>query len=274
MWTWRWLPPVGAAVTSQRRRRRLALCLRRVLCSLKLSSYKGKWVVLFFYPKDFTFVCPTEIIAFSDRSDEFRKIGCEVVAASCDTPEVHLAWIRWVVSPRVSCPAASPALWRAVTGTVVAANLIWPYDGCSTTRKNGGLGLMRIPIVSDPTRSISNDYGVLLDEGIPLRGLFVIDPEGVVQQATVNNLPVGRSVDEALRLVQGYQYVAKHGEVRPCARRGWRCVPPPSAALYRSVCAAFDGVAVVNGCRVARCVDCAMRCCRYALRAGLRDRRR
>lgn len=152
------------------------------ITSLKLSDYKGKWLVFFWYPKDFTFVCPTEIISFSDRVKEFKDIGCEVVAASVDTPEVHLAWVR-------------------------------------TPRKNGGLGHMQIPLVSDPTRSIANDYGVLIkDIGITLRGLFVIDPEGVVQQATINNLPVGRNVDEVLRLVKGYQYVATHDEVCPA---GW-----------------------------------------------------
>lgn len=146
-----------------------------------LSDYKGKWVVLFFYPKDFTFVCPTEIIAFSDRVSEFKALNCEVVGASIDTPEVHLAWVR-------------------------------------TPRKKGGLGLMQIPLVSDVSHTISNDYGVLTPDGIALRGLFIIDPAGTVQQITINNFPVGRSVDETLRLVQAFQFNAKHGEVCPA---GW-----------------------------------------------------
>lgn len=150
---------------------------------VSLSDYKGKYLVFFFYPLDFTFVCPTEIIAFSDRAEEFRKIGAEVVAASVDSHFTHLAWIK-------------------------------------TPRKEGGLGKMNIPLVSDLTKSISRSYGVLLeDQGITLRGLFIIDPTGVVRQITINDLPVGRDVDETLRLVQAFQYVEKNGEVCPA---GWK----------------------------------------------------
>ena len=139
----------------------------------------GQWLVLFFYPLDFTFVCPTEIIAFSDRSDEFRAIGCEVVAASVDSEFSHLAWTQ-------------------------------------TPRKQGGLGEMKIPLLADITKKISSDYGVLLeDDGVALRGLFIINPEGTLVQMTVNDLPVGRSVDETLRLVKAFQFVAEHGEVCP-----------------------------------------------------------
>jgi len=174
------------------------------ITSLTLSQYKGKWVVLFFYPKDFTFVCPTEIIAFSDRAGEFKAIKTEVIAASVDTPEVHLAWLR-------------------------------------TPRSAGGLGHLDIPLVSDPTRAIANDYGVLIREaGIALRGLFIIDPEGVVQQITINNLPVGRSVDEVLRLVQGYQYTAKHGEVCPA---GWK---PGEATMIADPTKSLDYFRAVN----------------------------
>merc|ERR1739838_31465 len=148
-----------------------------------LSDYRGKYVVFFFYPLDFTFVCPTEIIAFSDRVDEFRKIGAEVIGASVDSHFTHLAWTK-------------------------------------TPRKEGGLGKMNIPLVSDLTKEISRNYGVLLeDQGITLRGLFIIDPQGVVRQITINDLPVGRSVDETLRLVQAFQYVDKNGEVCPA---GWK----------------------------------------------------
>merc|ERR1712212_1132170 len=151
--------------------------------NLKLSDYKDKYLVLFFYPLDFTFVCPTEIIAFSDRVDEFKAIGCEVVACSVDSHFSHLAWTE-------------------------------------KSRKEGGLGTMKIPILSDLTKQISRDYGVLLeDEGISLRGLFVIDNKGILRQITVNDLPVGRSVDETLRLVQAFQFTDKHGEVCPA---GWR----------------------------------------------------
>ncbi|KAL8178799.1 UNVERIFIED_CONTAM: Peroxiredoxin-1 [Gekko kuhli] len=150
---------------------------------LKLSDYKGKYVVLFFYPLDFTFVCPTEIIAFSDRSEEFRKINCEVIGASVDSHFCHLAWIN-------------------------------------TPKKQGGLGSMRIPLVSDTKREIAKEYGILKeDEGISYRGLFIIDDKGTLRQITINDLPVGRSVDETLRLVQAFQFTDKHGEVCPA---GWQ----------------------------------------------------
>ncbi|XP_035390643.1 peroxiredoxin-2 [Electrophorus electricus] len=148
-----------------------------------LSDYRGKYLVMFFYPLDFTFVCPTEIIAFSERAAEFRKIGCEVIAVSTDSHFSHLAWIN-------------------------------------TPRKQGGLGSMNIPLLADLTHSISRDYGVLKeDEGIAYRGLFVIDNKGILRQITINDLPVGRSVDETLRLVQAFQHTDKHGEVCPA---GWK----------------------------------------------------
>jgi len=150
--------------------------------NVSLSDYKGKYVVLFFYPLDFTFVCPTEIIAFSDASDQFKKLGVEVLAASTDSKFSHLAWIK-------------------------------------QSRKDGGLGDMKIPILSDTNHQLSKDYGVLkADAGIAFRGLFIIDPKGVLRQITVNDLPVGRSVDETLRLIQAFQYTDKHGEVCPA---GW-----------------------------------------------------
>ncbi|XP_048344461.1 peroxiredoxin-2 isoform X2 [Sphaerodactylus townsendi] len=150
---------------------------------LKLSDYKGKYLVFFFYPLDFTFVCPTEITTFSDRVEEFRKINCEVVAASVDSHFTHLAWI-------------------------------------STPRKEGGLGPTGIPLVADINHSIAKDYGVLKeDDGIAYRGLFIIDDKGIVRQITVNDLPVGRSVDETLRLVQAFQFTDQHGEVCPA---GWQ----------------------------------------------------
>lgn len=146
---------------------------------ITLSSFKGKYVVLFFYPLDFTFVCPTEIIAFNDRVSEFEQINTQVIAASVDSKFTHLAWIK-------------------------------------TPRNQGGLGDMDIPILSDMTHKIARDYGVLLeDEGHTLRGLFIIDDKGILRQITMNDLPVGRSVDETLRLVQAFQYTDQHGEVCP-----------------------------------------------------------
>lgn len=145
---------------------------------IKLADYKGKYVVLFFYPLDFTFVCPTEIIAFSEAASQFKALNTELVAASTDSHFSHLAWIN-------------------------------------TPRKKGGLGSLNIPLLSDYTKNIAKEYGILLDSGIALRGLFLIDPQGVLRQITVNDLPVGRSVDEVLRLVKAFQFVEKHGEVCP-----------------------------------------------------------
>ena len=144
----------------------------------KLSSNRGKYVVLFFYPLDFTFVCPTEIIAFSDRVSEFEKRNCQVIGVSVDSEFSHLAWINM-------------------------------------PRKDGGLGELKYPLVADLTKKISADYGVLLDAGVSLRGLFVLDQKGVVRAITVHDLPLGRSVDEALRVVDALQHFEKHGEVCP-----------------------------------------------------------
>ncbi|KAL7990570.1 hypothetical protein Chor_014000, partial [Crotalus horridus] len=146
---------------------------------VSLDDFKGKYLVLFFYPLDFTFVCPTEIIAFSDKANEFHDVNCEVVAVSVDSHFCHLAWIN-------------------------------------TPRKTGGLGHMNIPLLSDLTKQISRDYGVLIESsGLALRGLFIIDPNGIIKHLSVNDLPVGRSVEETLRLVKAFQYVETHGEVCP-----------------------------------------------------------
>jgi len=146
---------------------------------IDLTSYSGKYVVLFFYPLDFTFVCPTEIIAFSDRASEFRNINCEVIGCSTDSHYTHLAWMN-------------------------------------TPRKQGGLGDLNIPLLADKSLKIARDYGVLDEEtGIPFRGLFIIDGKQNLRQMTINDLPVGRSVDETLRLVQAFQFTDEHGEVCP-----------------------------------------------------------
>lgn len=146
---------------------------------IKLSDYAGKYLVLFFYPLDFTFVCPTEIISFSNRIDEFRQLNTEVVGVSVDSKFSHLAW-------------------------------------CQQERNTGGVGQLTYPLLSDLTKQIARDYGVLLEtEGIALRGTFIIDPKGVVRQKSINDLPVGRSVDETLRLIKALQFHEKHGEVCP-----------------------------------------------------------
>ncbi|MBW4492986.1 MAG: peroxiredoxin [Oscillatoria princeps RMCB-10] len=153
--------------------------------TIKLSDYRGKnYVVLFFYPLDFTFVCPTEIIAFSDRYEEFSKLGTEVLGVSVDSEFSHLAWIQ-------------------------------------TDRKQGGVGDLSYPLVSDIKKEISAAYNVLDPEaGIALRGLFIIDKEGIIQHATINNLAFGRNVDETLRTLQAIQYVQSHpDEVCPA---GWK----------------------------------------------------
>lgn len=161
---------------------------------ISLTDYLGKYVVFFFYPLDFTFVCPTEILAFNDRLEEFKKINTEVIACSTDSHFTHLAFQN-------------------------------------TPRKQGGLGKVNIPLLSDLSHSISKDYGVFLEDlGHTLRGLFIIDPKGVLRQITMNDLPVGRSVDETLRLVQAFQYTDTHGEVCPAnwSPGGHTIIPNPS----------------------------------------------
>jgi peroxiredoxin (alkyl hydroperoxide reductase subunit C) len=145
----------------------------------RLSDYRGKWVILFFYPLDFTFVCPTEILAFSDRLGEFRKMDAEVLGVSVDSKFSHLAWTE-------------------------------------KKREEGGIYGLSYPLLADLKKTIARDYDVL-DEGgeVALRGLFLVDPEGIVQHVTVNNLGVGRSVDETLRVLQAFQFVQEHGEVCP-----------------------------------------------------------
>ena len=144
----------------------------------KLSDYRGKYVVLFFYPLDFTFVCPTEIIAFSSKTEEFKKRNTEVIGVSIDSKFSHLAWRN-------------------------------------SDRKKGGLGEISYPLVADMDKKISADYDVLLDAGIALRGLFLIDKNGIVQHQLINNLPLGRNIDEALRMVDALQYFENNGEVCP-----------------------------------------------------------
>ncbi len=151
---------------------------------VKLSDYRGKYVVLFFYPLDFTFVCPTEITAFSDRYSDFSDLNTEVLGVSVDSEFSHLAWIQ-------------------------------------TDRNSGGVGDLNYALVSDIKKEISAAYNVLDPEaGVALRGLFIVDREGILQHATINNLAFGRNVDETLRVLQALQYVQSHpDEVCPA---GWQ----------------------------------------------------
>jgi peroxiredoxin (alkyl hydroperoxide reductase subunit C) len=146
--------------------------------SFTLSQFKGKYVVLFFYPLDFTFVCPTELHAFNEKYAEFKARGVELVAVSTDSWFSHLAWLN-------------------------------------TPKNKGGIEGVEYPIVADFNKKVSADYDVLLGGGMALRGLFIIDKDGVVQSQIINNLPLGRNVDEVLRLVDALQHTETHGEVCP-----------------------------------------------------------
>jgi peroxiredoxin (alkyl hydroperoxide reductase subunit C) len=149
--------------------------------NFSLSDYKGKYIVLFFYPLDFTFVCPSEIIAHHHRVAEFEKRGVQVIGVSIDSQFTHLAWRN-------------------------------------TEVKNGGIGQIDFPLVADIQHEIVKAYGVQHPAGIALRGSFLIDKEGVVRHQVVNDLPLGREVDEMLRLVDALQFTEEHGEVCPA---GW-----------------------------------------------------
>ncbi len=144
----------------------------------KLEDYRGKHVVLFFYPLDFTFVCPTEILEFNHKLAEFEKRGVQVIGCSTDSHFSHLAWKNQDI-------------------------------------KEGGIGNIQYPLVSDFAKTISRDYGVLLEDGVALRGSFLIDKEGVLQHAVINNLPLGRNIDEMIRMVDALQFTEEHGEVCP-----------------------------------------------------------
>lgn len=145
------------------------------IAQLQLSSYKGKNVVLFFYPLDFTFVCPSEILAFNKKLDEFKKRNTEVIGVSVDSKFTHLAWKN-------------------------------------TKLEDGGIGNIQYPLVSDLNKNISREYGILFGESVALRGLFLIDTKGIIRHAVINDLPLGRNVDEALRMVDALQFVETHGD--------------------------------------------------------------
>jgi peroxiredoxin (alkyl hydroperoxide reductase subunit C) len=149
---------------------------------LKLSSYRGKYVILYFYPLDFTFVCPSEIIAFDKALDKFKEKNAEVIGVSVDSQFTHFAWK-------------------------------------STAVDQGGIGNIQYPLVADLNKNIARDYGVLIDDSVALRGLFLIDKEGIIRHAIVNDLGLGRNVDEALRMLDALQFTEKYGEVCPA---NWR----------------------------------------------------
>jgi peroxiredoxin (alkyl hydroperoxide reductase subunit C) len=152
------------------------------ISELQLSSYRGKYVILFFYPLDFTFVCPSEIIAFDEALDKFAAKNAELIGVSVDSQFSHYAWKN-------------------------------------TPVEEGGIGQVKFPLVADLTKNISRDYGVLTDDSVALRGLFLIDKEGIVRHAVINDLGLGRNVDEALRMLDALQFTEKHGEVCPA---NWR----------------------------------------------------
>ena len=159
------------------------------------SHLAGKYGVLFFYPLDFTFVCPSEILAFDHRLDEFRSRNCEIIAVSVDSHFTHLAWKNTPVN-------------------------------------QGGLGNVRFPMVADLTKTIARDYDVLLNEAIALRGSFLIDRDGIVQHQVVNHLALGRNVDEMLRMLDALQFTEEHGEVCPA---GWNKGKPGMKASVEGV---------------------------------------
>ncbi len=148
------------------------------IAPITLSSFQGKYVILFFYPLDFTFVCPSEILAFNRKVSEFKAKNCEIIGVSVDSRFTHLAWKN-------------------------------------TPIENGGIGQVQYPLVEDLNKEIAKAYGILLGGSVALRGLFLIDPTGKVRHCVINDLPLGRNVDEALRMVDAVQFSDTHGEVCP-----------------------------------------------------------
>ena len=160
--------------------------------NIKLSDYRGKYVVLFFYPLDFTFVCPSEIIAFNQALSTFKEKNTEVIGVSVDSEFTHHAWKN-------------------------------------TAPENGGIGDIQYPLVADITKSIARQYGVLFGDAVALRGLFLIDKEGIVRHSVINDLPLGRNVDEALRMVDALQFVEQYGEVCPANWKPGKDAMKPTA---------------------------------------------
>ena len=162
---------------------------------ISLSDYKGKKVVLFFYPLDFTFVCPTEIVAFTDRIEDFRKRNTEVIGVSVDSKFTHKAW-------------------------------------ADTERKDGGIKGVNYPLLSDINKKVAADYGVLLPDGIALRGLFIINKDGILKHSTINHLDLGRNVEEVVRLLDAVDFSEQHGEVCPANwKKGDKAMKPNAESL-------------------------------------------
>ena len=149
---------------------------------ISLHSLRGKYVLMFFYPLDFTFVCPSEILAFNRQADALKKRNCELLGISVDSVYTHLAWKNTPVN-------------------------------------QGGIGNIDFPLVSDMAKKLSKDYGVLIEDGVSLRGLFLIDREGIVRHQLINDLPLGRDVEEAIRVIDALQFTEEHGDVCPA---NWR----------------------------------------------------
>jgi len=163
---------------------------------VSLADFKGKKVVLFFYPLDFTFVCPTEILAFVDRIDDFKKRHTEVIGASVDSQFTHHAWAQ-------------------------------------VDRKDGGIKGVNYPLLADLSKNIARSYGVLIEEaGIALRGLFIINKDGILKHSTINHLDLGRNVDEVLRVLDAVDFSEEHGEVCPANwKKGEKAMKPTEAGL-------------------------------------------
>ena len=147
------------------------------IVNISLDDFKGKFLVLFFYPLDFTFVCPTELVAFNDRLADFQALNAEVLGVSVDSVHTHLAWMR-------------------------------------TPRSEAGVGELDYPLLADLSKQVARDYDVLHGD-VALRGVFVIDPDGIVQSATIDNLSVGRNIEEVIRTVRAAAHVREHGDVCP-----------------------------------------------------------
>ena len=172
--------------------------------NFKLSDFRGKYVLLFFYPLNFTFVCPTEILAFNKAVRQFEENNCQLIGISIDSHFSHLAWKNTAIT-------------------------------------NGGIGNIQYPLVSDLNKSISRDYHVLLDSGIALRGLFLIDREGIVRHQVVNDLPLGRNVNEALRILYALQFTEKYGEVCPANwQQGEDALKPTAEGVSQYLSANMD----------------------------------
>jgi peroxiredoxin (alkyl hydroperoxide reductase subunit C) len=162
-----------------------------------LQKFRGRYVALFFYPLDFTFVCPSEILAFDRRLDEFRARDCEVIGVSVDSHFTHLAWKN-------------------------------------TPVEKGGIGAVRFPLVSDLTKQIARDYGILSDEGVALRGTFLIDKDGVVRHQIVNDLDLGRNIDDVLRTLDALQHSERSGDVCPANwEKGKQAMKPTPAGVKK-----------------------------------------